>query len=172
MQETTWTLESFQFGLTISSFSNPFPIKAREELTNRTFETKDARVKFLAQNVGIYRASLVPFFGLFSRRLHGFPMLGEIRLTNEDMAQVRIRIPFSFISLALATFIGLVIFFVSQETASAVPSFLEASTAMLLIGLLGLLKFLPEKDKMIRRVNDIKNYLEDPVRAPMGSKEK
>ncbi len=172
MQETTWTLKSFQFGLTIFSSSNPFSIKVPEEFTNKTFETKDAKVKFITQDVGIYRASLVPLFGFFSRSTHGFPMLGEIRLSNEDIAQIKIRVLFSFASLTFATLIGLVIFFASQETASVVPSFLEASATMILIGLLSLSKFLPEKDKMIRRFNDIKNYLEDTVETPMGSKNK
>ena len=99
-------------------------------------------------------------------------MLGEIRLTKKDIAQIKIRVPFSFASLTFATLIGLVIFFASQETASVVPSFLEASAAMILIGLLSLSKFLPEKDKTIRRYNDIKNYLEDTVETPMGSKNK
>lgn len=169
IQMTTWTLSSFRFGIVVISFSTSFSNGATKKLINRMVETKGIMFKFVTQDVGLFRNSLMPLYNSFAPLRNGrigFPLLGEIKLTEKGVAQIKIRIPFSSILVMIALFVGLVEFATQgiYTIDSIAQGFAKASVLMAILGVFGLFGFLIEKDIILHRIEEMKKYLEQQNR--------
>jgi len=77
------------------------------------------------------------------------------------MAQIKIRVPLSFMLLTIVSFIGLVSFFVQGVDTPdiIIQSLLEASGIIAIIGVFFLFGFLVEKDRIQYLIEQMKKYL-------------
>jgi hypothetical protein len=126
-------------------------------------EIKGMMFKFVTKDIGLFKIE----HGFVERRW-GFPFLGEIRLTETGVAQIKIRVPLSFVLLATASFIGLVSFFMQGVyTIDAISQgFVEASAMIAFIGVFILLGILVEKNRINYGMDHMKKYLEQQNRNP------
>ncbi len=144
IQMTIWTLDSFRWGITAISFSTSFPSNVPENIINQELKYKSITFKFITQNIGLFKPKLK------MRGRIGFPLLGEMRFTKKGAIQIKIRIPLSFVLLAIVSFIGLVSFFMQgvYTLDAIVQGLVEASAMIAFIGIFFLIGFFVEKDRI------------------------
>jgi hypothetical protein len=159
-QITTWTLPSFQQGLVVRKYQEPFPGHIPNELLKQEIVCKNIIFKFDTPRTGLFRA--YPRFAFFkNRRTSYFPsLLGEIEFTSKGIAFITLRFPLSIVLILLVLFVALIIS--NAEGIFTINSVIGSITKVVLVlflfAVFSILGFVMEKDDLHDAVIMLKEY--------------
>ena len=160
-QISSWKIGLFRWGIVVTEFSESFPVKIPEHLTNKIIEHKGITFKFVSQKQGLFLATIIGRWtnhpsAAYSSTLGICPLLGEINLDKAGVAKVILRIPNSIILLALCILIALIGFTILSKDVADPSSIMMG---ILVITIFFAISFFMEKTQLSTGIQKIKEYI-------------